>query len=690
MKATIRGPTSGRVSPLFFSIIMPKPSRALSVLATVVMTVAVAGAFSGCGKQQAAKSATTVATTAYKRLPDLPLKPLHSPVLVLGLDGLDDHLVDPMMESGELPTLAKLASGAKGVVNPIPPLISPLLWTSIATGVTADVHGVLDFLQPAGDTVHPNAVTPIMSTSRKVPAVWNMLSAAGRSVAVIGWWATYPAEAVDGTIVSDRVAEQLFAGEHTPGADPYLISPRSETKPLLGLVTRTSDISDQELATYVHLTPQQIAARREKNDPMDPVVQLARLLASTKSYLAIAGHLLDQKRPDVMMLYIEGTDTIGHLFAPFYPPRSPWIDPAKFALYKDAAPVYFKNLDSWLGQLLTHAKGYTVVVCSDHGFYWGKDRPRAQSQTRTPTAAWWHRPKSVYWVSGPSARAGGHGGGSILDEAPTLLTLAGLPVGATMSGHPLEWAIDVPATGTYSYRKNLPPVAAKPPVAPAKGDETSKHFLSKLQALGYVGGGTESTATPNVTHRAQLNLGTVLLDKGDLEGALAAYQAAAKSEPKDAGSWTKIGLVEQRQGDYRRAEAAYRKAVSMSDKQPLEREAAYLGLAITLDKAGKRQEADQVLAQGEKALPHSFILRTTRAGVQKEMGDEMAATHSLEQALAIEPTDTKTLNLLGALYAKHGHAERALPLWRKSLRINPDQPQIKQFVEMVTGQNSGN
>jgi len=129
--------------------------------------------------------------------------------------------------------------------------------------------------------------------------------------------------------------------------------------------------------------------------------------------------------------------------------------------------------------------------------------------------------------------------------------------------------------------------------------------------------------------------------------------------------------------------------VRMSDKQPLEREAAYLGLAITLDKAGKRREADQVLARGEKVLPRSFILRSTRAGVQKEMGDEMAATHSLEEALGIEPDDTKTLNLLGALYAKHGDPGRALPLWRKSLKIDPDQPKIRQFVEMVTGGGPG-
>ncbi len=66
---------------------------------------------------------------------------------------------------------------------------SPVIWTTIATGMKARQHGIEDFVEatPTGDV-------PVASSLRKVPALWNMLSRAGRRVAVVGWWASWPAE----------------------------------------------------------------------------------------------------------------------------------------------------------------------------------------------------------------------------------------------------------------------------------------------------------------------------------------------------------------------------------------------------------------------------------------------------------------------------------------------------------------
>ena len=95
------------------------------------------------------------------------------------------------------------------------PLISPILWTSAATGATPDVHRVLDFQEVDPKT---GAKVPISGSSRAVPAVWNVASAAGRKVGVVGWWATHPAEEVNGFFVSDRASPILFQDLPLAGA----------------------------------------------------------------------------------------------------------------------------------------------------------------------------------------------------------------------------------------------------------------------------------------------------------------------------------------------------------------------------------------------------------------------------------------------------------------------------------------
>ena len=89
-----------------------------------------------------------------------------------------------------------------GALNPLATDygISPVIWTTIATGVEPEEHGITDFVVPteSGDV-------PVSSSLRKRPALWNMLSRARRPVAALGWWATWPAESLEGALIlSDR------------------------------------------------------------------------------------------------------------------------------------------------------------------------------------------------------------------------------------------------------------------------------------------------------------------------------------------------------------------------------------------------------------------------------------------------------------------------------------------------------
>ncbi len=115
-------------------------------------------------------------------------------VVLVGLDAADWLVVDPLVASGRLPTFARLkAVGRTGILLATPPLVSPLIWTTIATGEWPDDHGILGFMVDLPDCTQG----PVGSSQRLVPALWALPAAAGRRVGVIGWWATWPAETPD-------------------------------------------------------------------------------------------------------------------------------------------------------------------------------------------------------------------------------------------------------------------------------------------------------------------------------------------------------------------------------------------------------------------------------------------------------------------------------------------------------------
>ncbi|MCI0408074.1 MAG: alkaline phosphatase family protein, partial [Acidobacteria bacterium] len=123
-------------------------------------------------------------------------------VIVLGLDGLDPRAVDLLMSEGKLPSFAKLRQeGAYGRLQSRKPLLSPVVWTTIATGKTPDQHGIGHFVaidEKTGESL------PVTSEMRRVKAVWEILSDSKKKVGVVGWWTTWPADTVNGSIVSDH------------------------------------------------------------------------------------------------------------------------------------------------------------------------------------------------------------------------------------------------------------------------------------------------------------------------------------------------------------------------------------------------------------------------------------------------------------------------------------------------------
>ena len=156
-----------------------------------------------------------IGTVAEAVAPD-PATPSAAPKIALfGVDAADWRVIDPLVAAGRLPTFARLKQVASlGVLRADPPLLSPIIWTTIATGRPPEEHGVLDFMVDAPG----GGQAPVNGGARRVKALWEIWSEAGRRVLVAGWWATWPADHVSGLIASDRIATPHLVERGRPDA----------------------------------------------------------------------------------------------------------------------------------------------------------------------------------------------------------------------------------------------------------------------------------------------------------------------------------------------------------------------------------------------------------------------------------------------------------------------------------------
>ena len=326
--------------------------------------------------------------------------------------------------------------GYSAKLKSVMPILSPIVWTTVATGMSPDVHRVLDFqeVDPAS-----GQKLPISGLSRAVPAVWNVASASGTSVGVVGWWATHPAEEVSGFFVSDRASPIMFEGMPRAGvAYPSSLAPGVEQ-----VLARDGAVSSAELARSIEAPEADIEKGRENGHLDNPYVALARIVGSTRVYHRIARDLYDKNLPSLMVVYFEGTDAVGHVFAPYVAPKMTCVSEEDFARYRRVVDEYYALVDRVLGQWMRRADedGATLIVNSDHGFKWGAERPCERSSLNPNTAAFWHRIDGVFAAYGARVKPSPErGSASVLDLAPTVAALIGLPMDNRETGTVLRGA----------------------------------------------------------------------------------------------------------------------------------------------------------------------------------------------------------------------------------------------------------
>jgi predicted AlkP superfamily phosphohydrolase/phosphomutase/tetratricopeptide (TPR) repeat protein len=627
-------------------------------------------------------------------VPALPPRPAGGkpPVIWLGMDGLDWDLLDRLSREGRMPNWSRLAAdGFTANLASFFPVLSPVIWTTAATGVGPDVHRVLDFQETDPKT---GAKLPVSGMSRAVPAVWNLASAAGRKVGVVGWWATHPAEEVNGFFVSDRASPLLFGDlPRTGAAFPASLAPGVEQ-----LVARDGAVSDDELRRFIDVPASEIASARASGAGMEnAIVALSRILAATRINHHVARELYDRYRPDLTALYLQGTDEIGHVFAPYVAPRLECTSEADFARYHRAVDVYYGLVDRMLGQWMRRARedGATLLVHSDHGFKWGEDRTCARSSMNWATAAYWHRLNGVFAAWGARVRPPGlipEGGQipqrakmSVFDVAPTVLALMDLPADRRMTGKAATSAFEGVAARS---RKDLFATVAVRRVSgePASREEASE-YAKKLRALGYLTGGETRPIAPSggdrpgLTEGAYNNLGVYLRETvRDLKAAESALLKALELKPGYHSPIFNLAILYRMKGEDAKALEWLFQSLDAGHAEPERTVADWVGHYEEKNRIGPASALlERATAKFPDNEPLARELGLLRFRVRRDCPGAFAALSRFEA----KTTDTDTLNALGLFQTCLGRRQEAVALFERSLALKPDQPAVIQSLTMV-------
>ncbi len=389
-------------------------------------------------------------------------------MVVIGIDGLDGGLVSALAERGALGRLlAALERGATFPLRRIRTAEPAEVWTTIATGLPADVHGVhgaqMDRLPGVGTTLRgavplwrawrlvlPLREVPASRGVRRAPAVWE-IAAPEVGTAVVGWWATWPAPADTGS---------------TDTAARYVITDRVLTKIL---TDSSGDRDAAPSALYARARAGFVAESTRLRAEFDQgfASAPARLVDWAWESFLIDGfacerllELLADDRVSAAFVYLPGIDILRHRLGTLDEPAA---TPAMFASMK-VLELYAASLDRRLAPLL-EPTGSTTVIVADAGRTSGSGREGFVS-VRGP----WAEPSCV----GPPI--------SELDVAPLLLRELGFPASLEMPGRAPE-ACFAPrdALGTVPSYGRLPPAERR-----SATSESDPEVLDRLRSLGYL------------------------------------------------------------------------------------------------------------------------------------------------------------------------------------------------------------
>lgn len=256
-------------------------------------------------------------------------------VLIIGLDSASPQLVFDQFTS-ELPCLSMMMErGIYGELRSCHPPITIPAWMVMTTGKSPGTLGLYGFRHRKGYSYSDGWIATSQAVNE--PTLWDILSAKGKEVCLVGVPPSYPPKPVKGCLLSCFITpDAAKTYTHPPGL-------KQEIEQLVG-----EYIFDVEF-------------RHEDRDGL-----LEKLYEMTEKRFKVVQYLLTKKSWDFFMWVEIGLDRVHHAFWKYFDPEHEKYQPGN--KYEAVVKNYYQFLDKGIGETLSLIDQDTVVlVVSDHG-----------------------------------------------------------------------------------------------------------------------------------------------------------------------------------------------------------------------------------------------------------------------------------------------------------------------------------
>jgi predicted AlkP superfamily phosphohydrolase/phosphomutase len=262
-------------------------------------------------------------------------------IMVIGWDGADWRVLEPMLKSGRLPVLQRLVDqGASGPLRSTIPTHSYTAWASFMTGKNPGKHGIYAFNRYIATRTPPSLPADRQSIAGET--FFEILSRYGHKVGTAHIPLSFPPAPVDGFWISGMVI---------PDGATY-------TYPAELQATLESEVGDAfaERVGWAML-----------EDEWDHVFD--RTDTITQSQIDGAFYLLDHCDWDVFTYVFVSPDRLQHIAMRLLDESHPDYDAELAQRYRPRVYEHFELLDRTLGQLMERIDDDTLLLLvSDHGF----------------------------------------------------------------------------------------------------------------------------------------------------------------------------------------------------------------------------------------------------------------------------------------------------------------------------------
>ena len=393
-------------------------------------------------------------------------------VRLFAIDGFDDAIFAELRRDGRVPALASAIGGARARISTAlegaaaPAANDPArTWTTVATGQPPEVHGVESLetrrlagvggtltvgraVRAATDLVRLTRPSIASGTERREKTFWEVAAEAGLRTAVVNWWATWPAPADSGVVLSDRATLRL---EHGGTLD-------AEIAP--------ADVYERLRARWPEIRSQAATSASQALTGADPGASAALLQRSAELDALQLALAREVSRPDtdLLVVYLPGLDIAQHTLlsggdgAPA---------PSAIAARLDALKQYYVALERLLSPMLSSDSDVVTFIVTAPG--------------RVTTAG-----STGMAMRGAIARAASEIGGRLTDVAPTVLYALGVPISTGLAGRPLlglfadDFTRRYPVRGVATYGQPSTRHLA------STGHPLDQEAIDRLRSLGYV------------------------------------------------------------------------------------------------------------------------------------------------------------------------------------------------------------